>query len=171
MLILYWFLLVVMGLGVIGAFVPGLPGTSIILGAILIWGYFSASFPTLTWAIGCAIAVLLFGFAIDFWAGYLGAKQAGASKWGQIGAVVGMVAGFFGLIPALPFGGPLLGLFIGPLVGAIVGEYYFCKDLQQSIKAGVGIVVGSVLGSVFQGILAIVPVVVFVLNTWKVTGL
>jgi uncharacterized protein len=171
MLILYWVLLVVMGCGIIGAFLPGLPGTSLILGAILVWGYFSASFPALVWPIGCAIAVLLFGFAIDFLAGYLGAKQAGASNWGQIGAVVGMFAGFFGMIPALPIGGPLLGIFIGPLVGAIVGEYYFCKDLNQSIKAGVGIVVGSVLGSVFQGILAIVPVVVFVATTWKVTGL
>ena len=167
MLILYWVLLAVMVLGVVGAFLPGLPGTSIILAAMLVWGFSTSSFPTLTWAIGSAIAVLIFGFAIDFLAGYLGAKQAGASNWGQVGSVVGMFAGFFGLIPALPFGGPLLGLLIGPLVGAIVGEYIFCKDLKQSVKSGVGIVVGSVLGNLFQGILAIVPVVVFVLNTWK----
>ena len=56
---------------------------------------------------------------------------------------------------------------IGPLIGAIVGEYIHCKDLKQSVKAGVGIVVGSVLGNVFQGILAIVPVVVFLATTWN----
>ncbi|MBC7515377.1 MAG: DUF456 family protein [Alkalinema sp. FL-bin-369] len=167
MTILYGVVLFLMAIGVVGAFVPGLPGTSIILAAMLIWGFSTSSIPTLAWAIGCAVAVLVFGFAIDFLSGYLGAKQVGASQWGQIGSVVGMVAGFFGLIPALPFGGPLLGLFIGPLVGAIVGEYLFCKDIQQSVKAGVGIVVGSVLGNLLQGILALVPVVVFVSETWN----
>lgn len=170
MLILYWVLLLVMVGGIIGAFVPGLPGTSLILGAILVWGFSSASLPSLTWAIGCAVAVLAFGFAIDFLAGYLGAKQAGASNWGQVGAVIGMIAGFVGLIPALPIGGPLLGLFVGPLMGAIVGEYYYCKDLNQSIKAGVGIVVGSLIGSILQGIIAIAPVVVFVLSTRSTLG-
>ena len=70
------------------------------------------------------------------------------------------------MIPALPIGGPLLGLIIGPLLGAIIGEYSHCKDLNQSIKAGVGIVVGSVLGNLLQGILAIVPVAVFLATTW-----
>ena len=53
---------------------------------------------------------------VDFLAGYIGAKQAGASKWGQIGAFVGLLLGFFGLLPTLPFGGPLLGILFGPLV-------------------------------------------------------
>ena len=166
MVILYWCLVVVMVLGIVGAFLPGLPGTSLIVAAIVGWGWATQNFSALAWPIGCAVVVFLFGFAIDFLAGYLGAKQAGASNSGQIGAVVGMVAGFFGLIPALPVGGPLLGLLIGPLVGAIVGEYIHCKELKQSVKAGVGIVVGSVLGNLFQGILAIVPVVVFLATTW-----
>jgi uncharacterized protein len=167
MVILYWCLVVVMVLGIIGAFVPGLPGTSLILAAIVGWGFAIHNFPMLAWPIGCAVVIFVFGFAIDFLAGYLGAKQAGASDSGQIGAVVGMFAGFFGLIPALPVGGPLLGLIVGPLVGAIVGEYIHCKDLNQSVKAGVGIVVGSVLGNLLQGILAIVPVAVFLATTWS----
>lgn len=153
-------------LGIVGAFLPGIPGTSLIVAAIVGWGLATQNFSGLAWPLGCSILVFLFGFAIDFLAGYLGAKQAGASNYGQIGSVVGMVAGFFGLIPALPVGGPLVGLLVGPLVGAIVGEYIYCKNLKQSVKAGVGIVVGSVLGNVFQGILATFSVVVFLATTW-----
>ena len=170
MVILYWCLVVVMVAGIVGAFLPGIPGTSLIVAAIVGWGVATQNFALLAWPIGCAVVVFLFGFVIDFLAGYLGAKQVGASDSGQIGAVVGMVAGFFGLIPALPVGGPLLGLLIGPLVGAIVGEYIHCKDLNQSVRAGVGIVVGSVLGNLFQGILAIGPVVVFLVTTWGSAG-
>ena len=109
MVILYWCLVVVMVAGIVGAFLPGIPGTSLIVAAIVGWGLATHDFPVLAWPIGCAVVVFLFGFVIDFLAGYLGAKQVGASNSGQIGAVVGMVAGFFGLIPALPVGGPLLG--------------------------------------------------------------
>ncbi|MBD0314181.1 MAG: DUF456 domain-containing protein, partial [Microcoleus sp. T3-bin5] len=35
--ILYWILIAVMVVGVIGAVVPAVPGPSLILGAILVW--------------------------------------------------------------------------------------------------------------------------------------
>ena len=66
-------------------------------------------------------------------------KKAGASKWGQIGSFVGLLLGFFGLLPALPVGGPLLGMLIGPLLGAIVGEFIYQRKLLVALKAGIGI--------------------------------
>ena len=75
-------------LGILGAFLPGLPGTSLIVAAIVGWGFATQNFSLLAWPIGCAVVVFVFGFVIDFLAGYLGAKQAGASNSGQIGAVV-----------------------------------------------------------------------------------
>ncbi len=166
MLILYWVLFVVMCVGIIGAFLPAIPGPTLILVAIAIWGVAVQNFAVIAWPLAVAIIILLFGIAIDLLASQLGAKKAGASQWGQIGAIVGMICGFLGLLPTLPFGGPLLGLLLGPLIGAIVGELLYTKDLQKSIKAGVGIVVGSVVGNVIQGILAIVPVVVFLVTTY-----
>jgi len=102
----------------------------------------------------------------DLLATYWGAKRAGASKWGQIGAIVGLVVGILGLLPALPVGGPLLGILIGPLLGAIIGEYLFQRDLKLALKAGIGIVVGSVIGNLIQGVLAIAVVGVFLYSTW-----
>lgn len=165
MLVLYWLLVALMVVGIIGAVVPGIPGTSLILIAIIIWGVVQGSFSSVTIPLTVTIAVLLLSVGIDFLATYWGAKRAGASKWGQIGAVIGLVVGILGLLPALPIGGPLLGILLGPLVGAIVAEYLYRRDLKLSLKAGVGIVVGSLVGNLIQGVLAIAAVGVFLFAT------
>lgn len=166
MLVLYWLLIAVMILGVIGAVVPALPGASLILIAIVVWGLVNGFSPI--WVpLVIAIVVLLTNLGIDFLAAYYGAKKAGASRWGQIGAIVGLVLGVLGLLPALPFGGPLLGLIIGPLLGAIVGEMLYQRDLKRALRAGLGIVVGTAIGNIIELLLAIVPVVVFLFTTWS----
>ncbi len=167
MLILYWLLIALMVVGIIGAVVPGIPGTSLILIAIVIWGAVQGSLGSVSVPLAVALAVLLLSVGIDFLATYWGARRAGASSWGQIGAIVGLVVGILGLLPALPFGGPLLGILLGPLLGAIVGEYLYRRDLKVAFKAGVGIVVGSLVGNLIQGLLAIAVVGVFLFTTWS----
>ncbi|NJK39775.1 MAG: DUF456 family protein [Oscillatoriales cyanobacterium RM2_1_1] len=171
MIILYWLLVLVMLVGIIGAVVPAIPGSSLILAAILIWGLVNG-FTGLGWALGVAIAVLLFSIGIDFLSSYLGARQAGASRWGQIGAVVGFFLGFLGLLPTLPVGGPLVGIIFGPLIGAVIGEFLYRGDLafvpriKLAFRAGIGIVAGTLIGNLIQGALAAVAVVVFLVTTW-----
>jgi uncharacterized protein len=166
MQIIYWLLIAVMGVGIIGAVVPAIPGSSLILIAIIIWGVVSSSFAAIKIPLIVTIVVLLLSVGVDFLASYVGARQAGASKWGQIGAIVGLVLGFFGLLPTLPFGGPLLGILFGPLLGAIIGEFLFRRELGLAVKAGIGIVVGSLVGNLIQGFLAIAAVTVFIITTW-----
>ncbi|MGB3137905.1 MAG: DUF456 family protein, partial [Nodosilinea sp.] len=84
-LALYWLLVLIMVVGVIGAVVPAMPGITLIVGAVLVWG-FVVGFVGLKWALGIAIAALILSFAIDYLAGVLGAQRVGASNWGQIGA-------------------------------------------------------------------------------------
>jgi len=112
-----------------------------------------------------AVVSLLLCTGVDFLATYWGAKRFGASRWGVIGAFVGLLLGIFGLLPALPFGGPLLGAIIGPLVGAIVGEFLYRKDFKVALKAGLGIFVGNVVGQLVQLVLAIASTVVFLITT------
>ncbi|HEY9799914.1 MAG TPA: DUF456 family protein [Leptolyngbyaceae cyanobacterium] len=164
--IIYWLLVAVMLVGVVGAVVPAIPGTSLILIAVIIWGIVSSSFAAIKIPLIVTVIVLILSIGVDFLAGYLGAKQAGASKWGQIGAFVGLVLGFLGLLPALPFGGPLLGILFGPLLGAIVGEYIYRREFWLAVKAGIGIVVGTLVGNLIQGVLAIATVTVFLFTTW-----
>ncbi|MBF2065714.1 MAG: DUF456 family protein [Calothrix sp. C42_A2020_038] len=167
MQIIYWLLIIVMLIGVVGAVVPALPGSSLILIAIIIWGFVQKSVGAITTPLIVTGIVLLLSIGVDFLAGYIGAQKAGASKWGQIGAFVGLIAGFLGLLPTLPFGGPLLGMLLGPLLGAIIGEYLYCKNFQTAIKAGIGIIVGTVVGNLIQGLLAVAAVTVFIFSTWS----
>jgi uncharacterized protein YqgC (DUF456 family) len=170
--IIYWVLIAVMLVGVIGAVVPAIPGPSLILGAILVWIVVQGF--NVNWLPLIAIFVILIMSAgVGFLATYWGARQVGASRWGQIGAIAGLVLGVLGLLPALPVGGPVLGILVGPLLGAIMGEFIYRRELplgertKQSVKAGVGVVVGSLIGNLIEGLLALAAVIIFVVSTWS----
>jgi len=164
MLILYWTLVLFMIVGVAGAVLPAVPGVGLIAVAIAIWGLVNG-FAGLGVPLVVAIVALLISIGVDFLATYIGAKKAGASIWGQVGAVVGLLLGFFGLLPALPIGGPLLGILLGPLLGAIVGEFLYRRDWRLAVRAGFGILVGSLVGTVIHVMLAIATVAVFLATT------
>ena len=48
--------------------------------------------------------------------------------WSAAGAGVGLFLAVLGLLPALPFGGPLLGALFGPWLGALVVETWVTKS-------------------------------------------
>ncbi len=170
-LALYGLLVLVMAVGVVGAVVPAMPGITLIVGAIAVWGLV-AGFVGLKWALGVAIGALILSFAIDYLAGVLGAQRVGASSWGQIGAFGGMFLGLFGLLPLLPTGIPLLGLVVGTVLGAFIGEFLHRRELKllqrikQSAKVGLAIVVGTLVGNILQGVLALISLIVFLVTTW-----
>jgi uncharacterized protein len=171
----YWILVAVMILGAIGSAIPHFPGTSMILGAILIWsvatGFAGVGFPLIA-----IFVVLILGAAIEYLAIYWGAEKVGASSWSKFGAIVGMVVGLLGFIPALPIGGPIFGLLFGAIVGAFLGEFCYRGSLQwgdrfkQSAKVCIGIVVGSIVGNLIEAFLSIVAVVIFIWNTYPPIG-
>ena len=169
MLYLYWLLLVIMLVGIVGAVVPAIPGISLIAGATAVWAIASQFSQSATIPLIVALVIFALGTAVDFLAGYLGAKQAGASQWGQIGAFVGLLLGMFGLLPTVPIGGPfgpILGIIIGSVLGAIAGELIYRRNLLIALKAALGILVGTIVGNLIQGVLAFASVVVFVVFTW-----
>ena len=86
----------------------------------------------------------------------MGAKKLGGSTWGMIGAIFGGIIGLFI--------GSIVGMFLGPLIGATLFELVFAgKDMNQSLKAGVGSAIG-VLVSIFLKIGINVGIVVFVIS-------
>jgi len=169
--LLYWLLVAVMGLGIIGSFVPVLPGITLVLAAMVVWGLVQG-FAGLAVPLAVAAVAVVLSFAIDYLAGVIGAQRVGASRWGQIGAFVGMALGLFGLLPFLPTGIPFIGLILGTVAGAFAGEFLYRRELnwwprtRQSAKVGLAIVVGSLVGNVLQGILAFATTLVFVVVTW-----
>lgn len=172
LLILYWVLIIVMGAGIVGAFIPAFPGIGLIVAAIAVWGAVTGFSKAVIIALGIAISIFAVTTAIDYLAGYVGAKKVGASNWGQLGAVIGMVLGLFGLLPALPIGGPIFGLLFGSMIGAFVGEMLHRRDLALAARCKLGakvslaIVVSSLIGNVIAGVLSIVATAVFLIATW-----
>lgn len=170
--VLYLGLIGVALVGVLGAFIPAIPGPSLVVVAVVVWGLVKG-WAAVTVALWVSIAVLVVSLVIDNLAGFIGAQKAGASQWGQIGSIVGLLLGFFGLLPALPIGGPLVGILLGPVLGAVVGEMLYRRTVpliprfKLSLKAALGILLGSIIGNLIQGLLALAAAIVFVGTTWS----
>jgi hypothetical protein len=172
LVILYFILIAVMLIGVLGALLPAVPGVGLILVAILVWG-FVTQFQGMAVSLVVTVLILLLSLGIEFLATYWGVKKFGASSWSQIGSIVGLIVGMLGLLPALPVGGPIIGILFGSILGAFIGEFAYRKELalvprmQTAGKVCVGIVVGSVVGNIIKSLLALTAVIVFVLTTWS----
>ncbi|GAB4248905.1 MAG: DUF456 domain-containing protein [Candidatus Methylacidiphilales bacterium] len=151
-----WFLLalvvVLMVLGLVGSVVPGLPGTPIILGAALLHKWLApVSVPW--WVIIVMAAIAALGQILEMCAGVLGAKWFGASRWGIIGAGVGLLGGLFFSIP---------GLIFGPLIGAILGELTLGhREPHDAARAGLGAGLGFAAGMVLKIFVALVLLAIF----------
>jgi uncharacterized protein len=171
--ILYWFLIALMLVGLVGAFVPALPGISLIVAAVFTWALVTGFAQVIWAALATAVVALILSLGVNYLATYLGAKRVGASNWGQAGAIIGLVVGFLGLLPALPVGGPLLGVLFGTMLGAFVGEFLYRKDMKLAerlrfcSKVSLAVVVSSLIGNLIEGLLALTAVIVFLLTTWS----
>jgi uncharacterized protein YqgC (DUF456 family) len=83
--ILYWILIAVMLVGVIGAVVPAVPGPSLILGAILVWTVVQG-FGNVSWPPTIAIfVILILSAGVEFLASYWGAKRPGRVSGVRLG--------------------------------------------------------------------------------------
>jgi len=134
-------------LGVLGTLVPAVPGTPLILLGALIYGFIN-NFIVYGWGfIGILALLSILAEGLDYLASALGARYFGASKYGIIGAI-------FGVILAIIFLGPV-GLVIGPLLGAIIVELFRGKRLEEALKVGIGTIVGNISGSIISFLISI----------------
>ena len=151
---LLWLLSVALILvGLAGTVLPALPGTAFVLGGIVL-GAWIDDFSRVGVGVVAASAVLaVVAWVLDYVAGLLGARKAGASRLAIIGAVVGTVVGLFmGLV----------GVLFMPLVGAAVGEWLSRRDHGQAVKVGVATWLGIMVGMVSKVVIAFIMVGLFI---------
>lgn len=151
--IVYWVgAALLVGLGLVGLVVPGLPGAPLILMG-LIGGAWANDF-TYVGLGTIAVLTVLAGltYAVDFWATMFGAKKFGASKRAIIGALIGLVAGLFLGLP---------GVIFGPFIGAVIGELSAQRNLHQAARAGIGATIGLVLGAALKVAMALAMIGIF----------
>lgn len=153
----WWFLaIVLMAVGLIGTVIPNLPGAVIILAAAVIHEIMMGSEKSLGWwNIGALFLLTLLSYAVEFAAGYFGAKRFGATKWGVFGAAIGALVGLFFPFP---------GLIVGPVVGAIGGELVAGKKFLSAGRAGWGTLLGGLVGMVGKLLIGLVMVSWFLIT-------
>jgi uncharacterized protein YqgC (DUF456 family) len=125
--------------GLVGLVAPLLPGTILIFAGVAFaaWAEDFSRISGLT--VGFLASLTALAWILEYVAGLLGAKAAGASRAALVGAavgtVLGVVSGFWGL------------LFF-PLVGAFAGEFYARGNAlgagRVSLATWVGILVGTI---------------------------
>jgi len=171
--LLWWAALLIQSLAIPGTLLPVLPGLALLpLGALLwVWAVgWTAGWPVLA----LAAVLLLLGWGADALGLLLGAARLQATRWAYIGSGIGLLVGLFGLLPALPVGGPLLGALVGPLLGASLGELlsaptslgpFGLRRLRRSLLVGLAVLAGMLVSRLAQFVLALVGVLGFVLLT------
>ncbi|RRD91714.1 DUF456 domain-containing protein [Conchiformibius steedae] len=147
--------------GAAGTVYPALPGLPMMFGGAWLLAYAQDYQIITVWTLVLLLLPTLFGMAMDFVAGMLGAKYTGADKQAVWGAFIGGIAGiFFGII----------GLLLGPLIGAAIGEFVAKRDLLKAGKVGIGTFVGFVVGTAAKIGAALVIVLVvaaqYVVHWW-----
>jgi uncharacterized protein YqgC (DUF456 family) len=153
----WWFLTIVLfAVGLIGTVAPVLPGTTVILAAAVIHRLMLGAEKSIGWRTIVVLVVLtIASYALDVFAGYLGAKHFGATKWGTLGAVAGALVGlFFGVV----------GLFIGPVIGAIAGEVIAGKRMIDAGRAGWGSLLGNIGAMLAKLLIALAMISIFLVN-------
>lgn len=140
-------------LGLAGTVLPALPGTLFILAGIVMGAWIN-DFTLVGGAVVATITALaVVAWGLDYVAGLLGARKAGASRQALVGAALGTVAGLFmGLV----------GVLFMPLVGAAVGEYLARKDEYRAVKVGVSTWLGLMAGLLAKVVLAFMMVGLYV---------
>ena len=125
--------------GIIGSFLPALPGPGLSWIGILLL-YLTKAVPNNYWVLGITLAITLLIMILDYIIPAKGTKKFGGSKYGIWGTNIGLLIGFFF---------PPFGFILGPFLGALVGElYYNSTDQKRAFKAAIGSFIGF-LGSIF----------------------
>jgi uncharacterized protein len=133
-------------IGIIGSFLPIIPGPLTSWLGILLLNLTSAvefnlNFVLITFTVAVSVGIL------DYIIPILGVKKLGGSRSGQIGTTVG-------LIVALIILGPI-GIIIGPFMGALLGEMSTNKSIQDSLKPAFGSFIGVIAGSVIKFLISL----------------
>lgn len=152
-LMIYWITAALLvGLGLVGLVLPGLPGAPLILLGLIL-GAWAENFTHIgLWTILALTILAGLTYAVDFWATIFGAKKFGASSRAVIGALIGVAAGLFLGLP---------GVIFGPFIGAVIGELSARRGLQQATRAGIGATIGLVLGAALKIAIAFAMIGIF----------
>jgi uncharacterized protein YqgC (DUF456 family) len=157
-LLIFGFLLMLVG--IIGSFLPVLPGPTVSwIGLLLL--YLTKVVPDDWVFLGITLVIALVVFALDYIIPAVGTKKFGGTRAGMIGTTLGLLVALF--VPVL---GPL-GIIIWPFVGALVGELMNKADKKTATKAAFGSFIGFLTGTFLKFVVTVVFLGLFISTAWE----
>ena len=146
------FLLTLIGLA--GVVIPLLPGTTLILVAMIVHKLLLPG--DVSWmVIGWIAGFWLLSVIVDFGGVLLGTRLFGGGKWGMVGAGGGALIGMFFSFPML---------LLGTVLGAVAAEKLIAeKSNRASLLAGAGAAVGFLISTVGRLFCAFAMIALFLL--------
>lgn len=141
--------------GILGSFLPVLPGPPISwLGLLLL--YLTKAVPDNWWILGITFVIAMAITILDYVVPAMGTKRFGGSKAGMWGTIVGLLVAIF-----VPIFGPL-GIIIWPFIGALVGELLNKANHKTAMKAAFGSFLGFLTGTFMKLVLTVFYAIYFV---------
>lgn len=146
-------------LGIIGSFLPVLPGP--VTGWVGLLLLHLTKVIEMNWTfLGITLAISIIVWGIDYVIPAWGTKKFGGSKYGVWGSILGLIIGILFLGP--------LGIIIGPFAGAFIGELiYDSKDGKRALKAAFGSFVGFMLSTGLKLITSLIFVYLYWSKFWE----
>ena len=148
---------ILMLVGILGSFLPVLPGPPISWVGLLLL-YLTKAVPDNWWFLGITLAIALVVTIADYIIPAAGTKKFGGTKAGMWGSIIGLLVAI--VFPVL---GPF-GIIIWPFVGALVGELANKSEKDKALKAAFGSFIGFLTGTFLKFLIAVVYLGLFV---WK----
>jgi len=146
-------------LGIIGSFLPILPGPITSWTGLLLL-HLTKAIPKDWTFLGITLCVAITIFILDYFIPALGTKRFGGSKYGAYGTTIGLIVGLFSPIP--------FGMLIGAFGGAFLGEVLFDgKDNTQALKASFGAFLGFLTSAMIKFSIAFIYFILFLSKVWE----
>jgi len=162
-IVLLVFGFIFMLVGILGSFLPVLPGPTISwIGLLLL--YLTKVVPDDWLFLGITLVIALTVFALDYIIPAVGTKKFGGTRAGMLGTMIGLLVALF-----FPILGPL-GIIIWPFVGALVGELLNKADKKTATKAAFGSFIGFLTGTFLKFMVTIVYLGLFIMTAWEYKG-
>jgi hypothetical protein len=156
------------GIGVLAGLlmIPlGLGGTFVIFGVGLITALVT-HWTRVEWQTLAVLGILaVIGEVVESLLGVFVVKRYGASSGAMWGTFLGGIVGGISGTAVLPIAGSLVGAFAGAFLGAVVGELIQRRELEPSMRAGLGALVGRLLAVAVKFEIGVVMVTILV---WRI---
>ena len=147
--------------GILGSFLPVLPGVPVSwLGLLLL--HFTSAIPMNYTFLGITLVVTIIIFILQYTIPAYGTKKFGGSKSGMWGATIGLVVGIFLPIPG--------GILIGAFAGAFIGELLNKSTSKVALKAAFGSFIGLLASTFMEFFVACCFLLLFCYKVWEYRG-